>query len=238
MPQKTLKVKKTKKRGTKRTSTSSRGPKKQYAVDPDTQLIAYRPMGGVMTKKTLIYTQYVGLNPGTAGIPSINVFRANGMRDPDVTGAGGQPRGFDQYMAIYDHFVVLGSKITAHFQNSDATFGALVGISVRDESSAPADANKAYPELGYSAMELLGPLNSGNSTTKLVMSINPAKFLGRANPLSDPDLKGSSSVSPTEQCFYHVWAQPQISQDTDVVRCTVVIEYFAAFIEGTDPGAS
>lgn len=234
--QTTLNVRKRKTRKTK-----SRGPQKSVkSNDPDTQVILYRPMGGSMKKATLIYSQPFTLTLGAAGVPAIQVFRANGMRDPDLTGVGGQPRGFDQYMAIWDHFVVLGSKITVHFGNQQSASNRMTfaGICVRDESAVVADATKSYPELGYNTMTLLTEQGGSNVTAKLEMAINPAKFLGRKNPLSDPELKGSSSVSPTEQVYYHVYGQAQTSATNGPLICHAVIEYHAAFIEGRDPGAS
>ena len=44
-----------------------------------------------------------------------NQFVANGAFDPNLTGVGHQPRGFDQFMAGYETFTVTGSKISVNF---------------------------------------------------------------------------------------------------------------------------
>ena len=41
-------------------------------------------------------------------------FSANGLYDPNLAVGGHQPMGFDEQMAIYDHYCVLGAKITVN----------------------------------------------------------------------------------------------------------------------------
>ena len=59
---------------------------------------------------TLLYSDQITLNPA-AGTVSKHVFSANGLFDPNITGVGHQPRGFDQYMALYNHYTVIGARI-------------------------------------------------------------------------------------------------------------------------------
>ena len=60
------------------------------------------------------YVEEFELNPGLGSVASY-VFRANGLYDPNYTGAGHQPYGFDQWMTYYNQFTVLGSKMKAIF---------------------------------------------------------------------------------------------------------------------------
>lgn len=55
----------------------------------------------------------------TAGSSSLRqLCSGNSIYDPDATGVGGQPTGFDQWFAFYQHVVVLGCKITVEFVNN------------------------------------------------------------------------------------------------------------------------
>ena len=56
----------------------------------------------------------------TNGI-AYNTFRANGCHDPNMTGVGHQPRGWDQHKDLYNEYVVLGSKITIQPTRYDST---------------------------------------------------------------------------------------------------------------------
>lgn len=198
-------------------------------------------MGGVMRYATLIYqTGAKSLNPGAAGTAAYHVFSANGCYDPDISGTGHQPRGFDQFMLMYDHYVVVGSKITLVALNTDSTYSQILGVIRRDNSSTlGTDGTETATECGNCVWELLSPAGQGEgSKTKLELTINPAKFLGRGNPLSDPELKGNSSSNPSEEAYFTVWAQPLQAVDSTVIRFNAIIEYSVAFIEAKNPGAS
>lgn len=201
------------------------------------QAIVYRPMGGQAIKRSLVYVEeFQSLDPGTAGVPAIQVFRANGMYDPRVATGGHQPRGFDQFMALYDHFIVLGSKITLHGCNTDTSQSTFLGVTLRDSTITESNAIRDYTEGGMTDVCLLGPLGSNTQVGKVTYSCNPAKYLGR--PWNATDLKGSSISDPAEEAYYHIWVQPQAATDAAAVRTSIVIEYFAIFIEGKNPGGS
>jgi len=59
----------------------------------------------------LRYVESFEFNP-TAGVMATQVYRANSAYDPDYTGGGHQPLGFDQYATLYAHYTVLSSHIT------------------------------------------------------------------------------------------------------------------------------
>lgn len=72
---------------------------------------------------------------GTSGIKAGVVFAANGLYDPDVTNAGHQPMFFDQFAAIYDQYVVLGSKITVTVTNTTTTIPLICVLNGDDDST-------------------------------------------------------------------------------------------------------
>lgn len=58
------------------------------------------------------YSATVGFNC-TAGVPAFYQFAGNSLYDPDISGTGHQPLGFDQWSAFYNKYCVTGSKIRA-----------------------------------------------------------------------------------------------------------------------------
>lgn len=181
------------------------------------------------------YAEQFDLNP-TAATAIAAIYSANGCYDPRIATGGHQPRGFDQLMALYDHYVVLGSKIQVHFDNTGNAGAAQVGIALKDNSTGDTDIEN-YMENGNLVQKYAGP--AGAPQTTLSMGCNPNKFLGRSKPLADSQLKGSTSSNPTEQAYYHVFAA-----DTDgltnlaAIHCTVTIDYIVALIEPKQPTKS
>lgn len=52
----------------------------------------------------------------TTGSLSDQVYRPMSLFDPDLTGTGGQPYGFDQWTQFYGYYTVLASGITVEWQ--------------------------------------------------------------------------------------------------------------------------
>lgn len=156
-------------------------------------------------KVKMNYVAQSNLDPAI-GTCAVHVFRANGLYDPDVTAVGHQPRTFDQFMALYDHFTVIASNIKVSFTNTDATYEHVCGVALLDDTAAKTNIND-YLECDYKKYTTLTTQGSGGSKSVVSMRCNPAKFLGRSHPLSDPDLKGTSAADPTEQALWHVFDQ-------------------------------
>lgn len=193
----------------------------------------------VKLKTKMIYHEEFNLDVGAAGVPVTYVFSANGLYDPNITGIGHQPRGFDQLVGtLYDHFVVIGAKLTWTAHNADTGNANQMVLSLRDNSVSPSSPNDIM-EYRYIKRAMLSPEGSGPNVKTLTLICNPNKFLGRSKPLSDPDLKGSSLANPVEQAYFHCSVLPGPSGvDTGVIYNQVRIEYTAILIEPRMPPVS
>lgn len=177
------------------------------------------------------------MNPAAAGLLTTHVFSCNGLFDPDITGTGHQPMPFDDLMGLYDHYTVIGTRIRVDFHNTDTTNPVCVGVFIRDSSSSPSDPRNVL-ENGNTKWKLLAPKGSGKDTGSLTLSLNPNKFLGRGNPLSEDNLRGSSSANPDEGCFYHIFCCTPDAGDGGAVDFVVTIEYTAILTEPRITGLS
>ncbi len=181
--------------------------------------------------KTRYYQHDLSVNPGVGGTTGVHVFSANSLYDPDKTGVGHQPLGFDELVGImYDHYTVIGAQIRVIFWNSDTVFAQQAGITVQDNASPSADP-RMYVENSGNVYTLLAPHDTGSSIKTLTSHVNVGKFLGRPHPLSEDDLRGDVGNDPTEQVYFHVWACPLGGVDASPVSFTVQIDYIAILTE-------
>lgn len=218
----------------KRKTRKTRKRRKRGTFSKGNGVVARMPNTSPLPTKFKAVMRYsepnIRLNPGVGGILAYNVFSANGLYDPDITNAGHQPMGFDELMTMYDHAVVIASKIRVTFTNRDTTYAQICGIDVRDGTSAELD-SRVIVESGTCNYMTLGRSGSSRDTATITYTLNPNKFLSRSNPLSDPNLKNTSASNPSEQCYFHVFAGPLESVDAGIVDINVLIEYNAIWFE-------
>ncbi len=189
------------------------------------------------------YHDVTNLQAGIAGQPGSHIFSANGLFDPNITATGHQPRGFDELMALYHHYVVVGSQCvvtflqTADVQGIADTLSQNVGICLRPNSTPLPDQADLLEDRNVS-FRALASFQSGGPVT-VTRKFSTKKFLGRASVLSDPELKGSASANPAEQGYFQVFAAPVgISQSAGNVQASVNITYLVVLIEPRLPLAS
>lgn len=197
-----------------------------------TQQRVPRNLMGDMFKATLNYLEYdITVNPTLGGVVAEYVFSANGLFDPNITGTGHQPLGFDQLMTFYSHYTVIASKIIVRFNNADTNNNQLVGVYCHPDATALTDP-RVIIENGYGVYTVLSKEGVGDSSQATMSDqVSIAKFMGRPNILSEDDLRGSAVANPADQCFWHVWAGPNSTADSTVVGLVVRLEYVTIFTE-------
>lgn len=201
------------------------------------------PLSGFPAKKLvrLRYATRLNLDAPIDGTPVHNGYRANGMYDPNMALGGHQPMGFDQWMTVYDHFTVLGSKITVRYvPNTTTAFPPIAfGIMLTDDSVFPytnTDALHAIMESSHGgrAMRLADISNSATSRNLSVTRTFSAKrFFGKAFLTGSEDYKGAINADPTEQACFLVWALNPTTAGNDPPSCSfvVTVEYIAMLTE-------
>lgn len=211
--------------------------KKTYRRKRTTPSNAKGPLSVKLPSK-FIYEDSFSLNVGAAGTAANYVFSANGLYDPNITGTGHQPRGFDQLMTLYDHYVVIASKITIWASLADVNNAGIISVRLLDGATTASNPNDIL-ENRFVKTKILSPEGSGPNSSVITMKCNPNSFLGRSKPLSDPDLKGDVSNNPAEQAFFHVSAMP-LGDGVDLsdIVCRARIEYTAVLIEPKQPSQS
>lgn len=231
MPRKT-RAKRVRRAGRKRGFKRSRYPR-------------YRAVATLMPKTHKVKLRYADsctITPMDATAPYWYLYRANDMYDPDSSGTGHQPLGFDQYMAFYNHFTVVGSKIkvtpvndSQSTSNNTITGGGwgIALLSTAGEVTSYSSATQLIEgkqmrsgwrqgaQSAYSNLADQKPLHYNFS-----MKREFGKF-----DINDAQFKGTTSGSPTELSFYGVWYSGWGANTPAIVRFIVEISYIAILTE-------
>jgi hypothetical protein len=174
------------------------------------------------------YAESFGLTT-TSGAVNSYVYSTNGLFDPNITGTGHQPAGFDQMMLSYEHYCVIRSRIWVSFLNTSGNAFPTCAVSVR-AGTTPTTVIQQIVEDGMVTTQRLVGANAGLNMCLLKTSCNIAKFGGKVKLLDDPEYQGTIAANPAEQSYFHIqtWS---IDATTANVSVEVTIEYEAIFTE-------
>lgn len=196
--------------------------------------IARQPRSAIADSQLvrLVYGEQVNIDAG-AGTTATAVFAANDLYDPNVAVGGHQPRGFDQWMAFYNHFCVIGARIKVTFMSQGGTAGTdsfLCAISVHDDTTTGTSYNDLLENTG--AVTGYCGTGTGAGTKTLYKKFSSKKFFGVTNILDDDKFQGTVAASPAEQAFFHITvAAADGSSDPNNCSAAVQIEYIAVLRE-------
>lgn len=198
---------------------------------------------GKTARATLRYSEGVTITtPAVQNALATHVFSANGCYDPNVTGIGSQPRGFDQLMQLYDHYTVKSAKINVRFMNQAGSGRPYVGIAVRDSVTGFVTTKDMLEYDGSVVSKLPLARNQAPAakemSTYLETSVDIGKFLGRTNVMSDPECKGSAASNPTELVDFHIMAVNTEGSAACEVDAIATIEYDVVLHEPKLPTSS
>lgn len=155
-----------------------------------------------------------------------------GMYDPDLTGGGHQPMGFDQMMELYDHYQVLNAVITIIVTHNDGPM--VIGLITSNTQTPPTSLNalntfQESPSTQYRYL-LQDTNNSGPVIIK--KKLNIAKFYGlkQSQLKGTTKYQGTSTLNPTETGAFHVFAWA-LNGGSQTLRYTVKLEFDSVFTE-------
>jgi len=150
---------------------------------------------------------------GISGVMATHVFSANGLYDPDTSGSGHQPIGFDQMIQSYNHYSVIRSKITIGFVNN-SSYALRVGIYLSPDN-VPITNERQLMENGLVKSVILdakggGSMDSGVSGRVKTLSLDcdVRKFFGKSRytQLMDNEYSGDAASNPQEGVYFMVFA--------------------------------
>lgn len=179
-------------------------------------------------KTTMKYYSQAMIDPAAATLGTW-VFRANDLVDPDYSFTGHQPRGYDQLSPLYDHWVVLGSKITVKMGHTNAE-PQVYTLALKDTNTLEAT-SEDYIEGRYCKYTI----TPQEKTSQMSMTYNAKSFFSIKNPQDERELHGQIATKPTEVAWYHISVGEPSGTNPAASTVTVLIEYFVQFTEPTQP---
>lgn len=204
---------------TKRNQTWPRQSQKSY-------LKYYDPFPAV-SYATMRYSTSISLNP-TIGTPANWLFRANSLFDPDYSGTGHQPYGFDIYALIYDYYEVMDSVITMTPISGDTT--GIFGISLEDDNTVEIDYDTVREQKGVK----MSVYNNNGTTQGPIVQKYDAKFFPNKYQQSS-----SMTTNAANPFFFNCFFEGKNSTSSpSAVDFLVTITFRARFNELKNLGQS
>lgn len=184
----------------------------------------------------LRYADLITLN-GTVNTPANRVYKLNSPYDPDHTGVGSQPAGFDQWMALYNKCTVIGAKIklTALSTNSSSITGrAVFGMYMRNNASVAGTVNDALVK-SRATWRALSAIGGGPATGFTMLKWSARKFWGiprKDSLIGRSEYNCTASADPNTIAYLVAFAcGPNESADPDPVDMMITIDYICVFTE-------
>lgn len=183
----------------------------------------------------MVYTEQVRIDPGAGGVPGSCVFRANSVYDPyrslnGVLQTGHQPLFHDQYSAIYDHYKVVGSKISIlsanDYSDQNNVMGNLLTCVVNNDPSAYSSYTEATEAKGVKYVQV-----HERRTSKLKNTYSAKNFHNKVDVKDNEDLQGilgntGVGSNPSSEAYYVIQAFPLYAgSNTYPICANVRIEY-------------
>lgn len=181
----------------------------------------------------LMYTEQITFS-GSAN-PAIQLYNTNSLYDPNSTGAGHQPRYFDQLAYVYRGYTVTACKVDMEIVNqSDTAVFASWGMFDNNPGSITAD-NLRETKYGHGcALQR----STGGGMTRKSQYMTTAQIMGEDDILGDAQYEGTITSHPPDLSFFCFRV---ISAD-GITSCAVYVRfnitYWVQWRDQLDPGAS
>lgn len=198
------------------------------------------PTGGSIVpdrlRTKLKYTSLFSVT-STSGAIQYQLMAGNGCFDPDITGSGHQPQGFDQYAALYQRYVCRGSAIKVSVNSNTA--GSNYIFSVRPTSDVNDFSSNMSVEVEKSYVKWKVGTQS-NPARPIKMYRSTAKMEGVPNlkTLISDDYSAPFTANPTALWYWIVSASNADQQTTTNFNYYVEVTYYVEFYDRKTIGQS
>lgn len=179
----------------------------------------------------LRYSQLVVLTTGTAGVfGTEQVFNLNSLYDPDFSGLGHQPYGFDQMAALYRFYKVNGVLIQMSIfepSNDDLVFGACVQPSTAT-TTITGNVLDTIQEQQTSLTRYVSNTGSQKAYIKQFFRINVIEGLTKLQ-FSDQDYAAEINANPYKTPYLRMAVGSSGANSGHTVKVMLTLTYYCKF---------
>jgi hypothetical protein len=178
------------------------------------------------------------------GAADVNAFSLNSLYDPNVTGAGTQPKFYDTLLgaaggtAPYDTYIVVRSHVRVTLQNSSTT-SMFAYVQVYSDTSGISPTCPIYEYLEVpNLLKVPLPSASQSGGNRVVeFDVDIAKFLGAEDILDNDNCRAQYDANPGRQVYMDVGFRSTTDSGTVTFSYTVEIVYEAVLCGLNDTSA-
>lgn len=177
--------------------------KKVYKRRPVFDASTHLPLGqSQLVRHRYLENTQVSTN---LGIANVYAFQLNSLFDPNYSGVGHQPIGFDQMSAVFNTYTVLGARVNLKCWNRSSNFLGF-GIYFTETPNSPLSTLSVQGLLEQGAMKwlILPPVSQSQGPRTLTAKISMKKFFRIKNMLDDDITSSNIGTNPARGCFMHV----------------------------------
>lgn len=176
----------------------------------------------------------------TGGVLASRAFNVSSIASIDPVGSPThQPFGYDQWSALYNHYVVLGAKVTARAVGNTTTVSAIpgcFGAYIADDTSAYTS-YRSFIENKRGSWRMI--CNTSDIRSTVVSKYSPRKFFNIRDPTDNISRIGAAiNASPSESAHVFVYWQPADEVTTSSLYVLVTVEQLVLFSERKDTAPS
>lgn len=186
-----------------------------------------------MMKTKIHYVDNLYAKTAAAGAQMTYNYVLNGLYDFDASGTGHQPFYFDQLIAIYSHYTVIGAKVDVTWTNN-STVPCVVGGFVNDDTTISVSGLSTFQEQATSQYRTLPSSTSEQPPVTLTHKWSAKDHFTNNSKsiLSNTDLAGTAGANPVEQSALTLYAQSLDTAATSTsVNFTIRGEFIVVFWE-------
>ncbi len=185
-------------------------------------------MANVAPDSVLVKFRYPQIITHNGSVTDFTAFRGNGAFDPDATGSGQQPGGYDQWAGLYGNYRVLASQIEILIVN-EGTVATAVTVFPTLSNVTPSTYQNATVVPYKRQVVMSGQTGMGVAFLKSYMTTSKIVGLSSMAINAEDDFQATTASLPANQWYWGVFSNTLDGSTNGNIVFTVNVTYYMRF---------